>query len=92
MFRAKNGSKYLHDVWRLQRDFFYDKNMHGVDWNAMKKQYGDLIDNAVTRGDVNYIIGELISELNASHTYRGGGDDETPLAEDRLVILVLIGN
>jgi tricorn protease len=67
------------DVWRLQRDFFYDKNMHGVDWNAMKKQYGDLIDNAVTRGDVNYIIGELISELNASHTYRGGGDDETSL-------------
>jgi tricorn protease len=67
------------DVWRLQRDFFYDKNMHGVDWNAMKKQYGDLIDNAVTRGDVNFIIGELISELNASHTYRGGGDDEIPL-------------
>ncbi|MFZ1519236.1 MAG: PDZ domain-containing protein [Ignavibacteriaceae bacterium] len=67
------------DVWRLQRDFFYDKNMHGVDWDAMKKQYGDLIENAVTRGDVNYIIGELISELNASHTYRGGGDDETPL-------------
>ncbi len=67
------------DVWRLQRDFFYDKNMHGVDWGAMKKQYGELIDNAVTRGDVNYIIGELISELNASHTYRGGGDDETPL-------------
>jgi len=67
------------DVWRLQRDFFYDKNMHGVDWDAMKKQYGKLIDNAVTRGDVNYIIGELISELHASHTYRGGGDDETPL-------------
>lgn len=67
------------DVWRLQRDFFYDKNMHGVDWAAMKKQYGNLIDNAVTRGDVNFIIGELISELNASHTYRGGGDDETPL-------------
>lgn len=67
------------DVWRLERDFFYDKNMHGVDWNAMKKQYGDLVDNAVTRGDVNYIIGELISELNASHTYRGGGDDEVPL-------------
>jgi tricorn protease len=69
----------FNDVWRLQRDFFYDKNMHGVDWNAMKNQYGELIDNAVTRGDVNYIIGELISELNASHTYRGGGDDETPL-------------
>ena len=69
----------FNDVWRLNRDFFYDKNMHGVDWKAMKKQYGSLVDNAVTRSDVNYIIGELIAELNASHTYRGGGDDETPL-------------
>ncbi len=65
------------DVWRLERDFFYDKNMHGVDWHAMKNRYGALIDNAVTRGDVNYVIGELIAELNASHTYRGGGDGET---------------
>ena len=69
----------FNDVWRLQRDFFYDKNMHGVDWTAMKKQYGALIDNTVTRSDVNYVIGELIAELNASHTYRGGGDDEAPL-------------
>jgi tricorn protease len=69
----------FNDVWRLNRDFFYDKNMHGVNWKAMKNQYGALIDNAVTRGDVNYIIGELIAELNSSHTYRGGGDDETPL-------------
>ncbi len=69
----------FNDVWRLERDMFYDKNMHGVDWKAMKKQYGALIDNAVTRGDVNYVLGELISELNASHTYRSGGDEETPL-------------
>ena len=69
----------FNDVWRLDRDFFYDKNMHGIDWEAMRKQYGALIENAVTRGDVNYVIGELIAELNSSHTYRGGGDDETPL-------------
>ena len=64
------------DAWRFQRDFFYDKNLHGVDWEAMKIHYSRLIDNAVTRWDVNYIIGELIGELNASHTYRGGGDTE----------------
>jgi tricorn protease len=66
------------DAWRFERDFFYDPAMHGQDWNALRKQYGDLIDNAVTRWDVNYIIGELIGEINASHTYRGGGDTETP--------------
>ncbi len=62
------------DVWRFERDFFYDPNMHGVDWKALRNHYGQLIDNAVTRWDVNYVIGELIGEINASHTYRGGGD------------------
>lgn len=66
------------DVWRLQRDYFYDPNMHGVDWDQMRERYGALIDDAATRSDVNFIIGQLIAELNASHTYRGGGDTETP--------------
>jgi tricorn protease len=64
------------DAWRLERDFFYDENMHGVDWDAMYERYSTLIDDAATRQDVNFIIGELIGELNASHTYRGGGDQE----------------
>lgn len=66
------------DAWRLQRDFFYDKNMHGLDWEAVKKQYGAMVDDAATRRDVNFILGEMIGELNASHTYRGGGDTENP--------------
>jgi tricorn protease len=64
------------DVWRLERDFFYDKNIHGVDWLAMKNKYGALVDHAASRYDLNFIIGELIGEMNASHTYRGGGDYE----------------
>jgi len=64
------------DAWRIERDFFYDPGMHGVDWNAMRERYGKLLADAVTRWDVNYVIGELIAELNASHTYRGGGDLE----------------
>ncbi|MEM6380572.1 MAG: PDZ domain-containing protein, partial [Bacteroidota bacterium] len=68
----------FNDVWRFQRDFFYDKDMHGVDWDAMREQYGALLDDCVDRADVNFLIGELIGELNASHTYRGGGDQETP--------------
>lgn len=64
------------DVWRFERDYFYDPGMHGVDWNLMKKRYGQLIDQANSRNDVNIIIGDLIAELNASHTYTGGGDIE----------------
>lgn len=66
------------DAWRFERDYFYDPNMHGVDWPAMRERYGALINDAVTRWDVNFVIGELISELNASHTYRSGGDTESP--------------
>ncbi len=48
----------FNDVWRFNRDYFYDPNIHGVDWNEMRKQYGALIDNCMTRYDVNYVIGE----------------------------------
>ncbi|HKI93649.1 MAG TPA: PDZ domain-containing protein, partial [Gemmatimonadales bacterium] len=68
----------FNDVWRFDRDYFYDPHMHGVDWNAIRKQYGALIDDCVTRWDVNYVIGEMISELSSSHTYRGGGDLQQP--------------
>jgi len=66
------------DAWRFERDYFYDPNMHGVDWAAMRAHYGQLLEDAVTRWDVNFVLGELIAELNASHTYRGGGDEEEP--------------
>ncbi|MBK9985345.1 MAG: PD40 domain-containing protein [Saprospiraceae bacterium] len=66
------------DSWRFMRDFFYDPAMHGVDWNAIRVQYGNLINNCISRADVNFVIGDMIGELNASHTYRFGGDSETP--------------
>ncbi len=77
----------FNDAWRFERDFFYDKNMHGVDWPAMRERYGKLVDQAVTRWDMNFVIGELIAELSASHTYRFGGDTE----EDRDVSVGYLG-
>ncbi len=65
----------FNDVWRFDRDYFYDPNMHGVDWPAMRKSYGALLDQAVTRSDVNFVIDNLIAELSSSHTYNGGGSD-----------------
>ncbi|HJR57800.1 MAG TPA: PDZ domain-containing protein [Vicinamibacterales bacterium] len=70
------------DVYRFQRDYFYDPGMHGVDWAAMKARYGKLLQDAVTRWDVDFIIGEFIGELNASHTYYGGGEKESAPARN----------
>jgi tricorn protease len=64
------------DTYRFERDFFYDPNMHGVDWAALRDRYLKLLDDAVTRWDVNWVIGEFLGELNSSHTYHGGGDEE----------------
>ena len=66
----------FNDVWRTYREYFYDPNMHGLDWDGLREQYGSLLDDAITRWDVNFIIGELIGEVNASHTYVRGGDTE----------------
>jgi len=64
------------DVWRKYRDFFYDPGMHGVDWEGIREKYSSLLKDAVTRWDVNFIIGQVIAELNASHTYVSGGELE----------------
>jgi tricorn protease len=68
----------FNESWRIERDFFYDPNMHGVDWQAIKNRYQALLPYVVDREDLNYVIGEMISELNSSHTYVGGGDIDQP--------------
>jgi tricorn protease len=66
----------FNDVWRFERDYFYDPNMHGIDWKAVGERYRKLIDACVTRWDVSYLIGELIGELSSSHTFNSGGDTD----------------
>ncbi len=69
------------DAWRRERDFFYVTNMHGVDWDGVLKHYLPMVDDAVSREDVSYIIGEMIGELNIGHSYYGGGDVEDQPSE-----------
>ena len=64
------------DTWRRHRDFFYDKDMQQVDWPALKKRYGALIEDARTRWDVSNIQSNLSAELSAGHTYTFGGETE----------------
>lgn len=64
------------DAWRIQRDFFYAPNMHGVDWKAMRDHYMPMLEDCVSREDVSFVIGEMIAELNVGHAYYMGGDTE----------------
>jgi tricorn protease len=62
----------VRDAWRIFRDYFYDPNMHGVDWRAVGDRYLSMVDDANSREDVGYIISEMISELNVGHAYYNG--------------------
>ncbi|MDJ0838202.1 MAG: S41 family peptidase [Acidobacteriota bacterium] len=64
----------FHQSWRAVRDFFYAPNLHGVDWAGTREQYEPLLEHVRHRNDLNYVIGEMISELNAGHAYVGGGE------------------
>ncbi|MBX3395343.1 MAG: PD40 domain-containing protein [Phycisphaerae bacterium] len=65
------------EAWRLHRDYFYVSNMHGMDWQAVRRQYEPMLADCTSREDVTYVIGEMISELNVGHAYvRGLGDTD----------------
>jgi len=70
----KEWKQIFNDGWRLYRDFFYVSNMHGVDWEGMRKKYSKLLQNLSHRFDLDYIFGEMVGEINVGHTYVNWGD------------------
>jgi tricorn protease len=64
----------LREAWRLNRDFFYAPNYHGIDWNAVWKKYEPFLDHAATRSDVGRITAAMASELRVGHSYSGRGE------------------
>jgi tricorn protease len=62
------------DAWRLERDYFYDPGMHGVNWAAVRDKYLPLVDRVTTRDELSDLIGRAVGELSALHTSVGGGD------------------
>ena len=70
------------EVWRRYRDFFYVENMHGYDWEALRERYRPWLADVRHRSDLNYVIGEMIAELNVGHAYISGGDYEAPPRPD----------
>jgi tricorn protease len=76
--RHAEWKQIFHESWRQMRDYFYAPNLHGVDWKATRDRYAELLPHVNHRADLTYIIGEMIAELNCSHSYVGGGDYPKP--------------
>ncbi|MFZ0686986.1 MAG: PDZ domain-containing protein [Terriglobales bacterium] len=64
----------FNEVWRQERDYFFEASMNGVDWAKIRDQYAQLLPYVSDRYALTYIVGEMIGELSNSHTYAGGGD------------------
>ncbi|MFN8095060.1 MAG: S41 family peptidase [Vicinamibacteria bacterium] len=75
---AQEWATIFDEVWRRYRDFFYAKNMHGYDWKAIGDRYRALLPHVAHRSDLNYVLGEMVAELNVGHAYIEGGDFEAP--------------
>lgn len=64
------------DAFRIFRDYFYVGNLHGMDWEALQKKYGEMLPYVPSRFDLDYILNEVVSETNTGHAYVDWGDIE----------------
>jgi tricorn protease len=64
----------FNEVWRQERNYFFESAMNGVNWEAQREKYLPLVSHAGSRYDLTDVLGEMLGELSNSHTYVGGGD------------------
>lgn len=74
----KEWMQIYDESWRQMRDFFYAKNMHGVDWEKIRGKYRELVPYVNHRTDLTYLIGEMIGELSVGHAYSANGEHPEP--------------
>jgi tricorn protease len=76
-------AQIFRETWRIQREYFYDPEMHGADWQAVYAKYSSLLPSVGHRADLGYLIASVGGELTVGHSYlTGGGDqsDEEPVS------------
>jgi tricorn protease len=76
-----------HDAWRIQREFFYDPDLHGLDLNASIKKYEPYLDAVMSRRDLSYVFADMMGEITVGHLGVGGGD----VPETRTIQTGLLG-
>ena len=83
--RAEWNQMY-HEVWRIQRDFFYDPNFHGLNLAADEKKYEAYLSGVGGRLDLNYLFVEMLGDITVGHMFVGGGDvPKAPMVKSGLL-------
>jgi tricorn protease len=72
--RKKEWRQIFVEAWRYQRDYFYDKNMHGRDWDEVFSRYEPLVNHVKHRADLTYLLDMVNGELSVGHSFVFGGD------------------
>ncbi|NET36158.1 MAG: protease [Cyanothece sp. SIO1E1] len=75
------------EAWRLERDYFYDRNLHGVDWQGLLAQHLPLVERVADREELNDLLAQLVGELAALHTFVVEGDRRQGADQIRLAAL-----
>ncbi len=65
------------ESWRMIRDYFYDRKLHGVDWPAIREKYLPLVDRVSDRAELNEVIAEMVGELSTLHMFVRYGDQRS---------------
>ncbi|MCP4723683.1 MAG: peptidase S41 [bacterium] len=74
----KEWVQIFDEAWRVNRDYMYVENMHGIDWKEMKKRYSAFLPHVPTRNDLNMLIRWMCSNVGVGHHRGGGGDFINP--------------
>jgi tricorn protease len=72
------------DAWRMMRDYFYDRDLHKVDWAGVRKQYEPLVQRLTDRYELDDLLSQMVGELSALHTFVRGGDKR--VSPDRIPV------
>jgi carboxyl-terminal processing protease len=66
--KSVDNARRFNRIWEIIRDNFYDRKMHGVNWDALRERYREKAVEATDHGAFQDVVNALLRELKASHT------------------------
>ncbi|HJP82697.1 MAG TPA: PDZ domain-containing protein [Fimbriimonadaceae bacterium] len=71
---AKEWQQMYHEAWRIERDYLYDPNFHGINLRMMEARYKPFLAGLRSRADLNYLFEDMLGEISIGHMFISGGD------------------